>query len=77
MAMKLSELEIGQDAVISGFDELSNETRKKLMIMGILPNTAIMLVRRAPLGDPLQVDVRGVSIALRSSIARAIQVEIR
>ncbi|WP_077311899.1 FeoA family protein [Vibrio palustris] len=75
--MKLSELEIGQDAVISGFDELSNETRKKLMIMGILPNTAIMLVRRAPLGDPLQVDVRGVSIALRSSIARAIQVEIR
>lgn len=77
MAMKLSELEIGQDAVISGFDELSNETRKKLMIMGILPNTAITLVRRAPLGDPLQVDVRGVSIALRSSIARAIQVEIR
>ncbi|MGO1295842.1 MAG: FeoA family protein [Vibrio sp.] len=75
--MKLSELEIGQDAVISGFDELSNETRKKLMIMGILPNTAITLVRRAPLGDPLQVDVRGVSIALRSSIARAIQVEIR
>ena len=63
MAMKLSELEIGQDAVISGFDELSNETRKKLMIMGILPNTAITLVRRAPLGDPLQVDVRGVSIA--------------
>lgn len=77
MAMKLSELEIGQDAVISGFDELSHETRKKLMIMGILPNTAITLVRRAPLGDPLQVDVRGVSIALRSSIARAIQVEIR
>ncbi|MFC3025553.1 ferrous iron transport protein A [Vibrio zhugei] len=75
--MKLSELEIGQAAVISGFDDLSSETRKKLMIMGILPNTAITLVRRAPLGDPLQVDVRGVSIALRSSIACSIQVETR
>lgn len=47
------------------------------MVMGILPQTEITLVRRAPMGDPLQVEVRGVSVALRESIAASIEVERR
>ncbi|MEK6213363.1 MAG: FeoA domain-containing protein, partial [Vibrio fluvialis] len=43
--------------------------------MGLLPNTQVTLIRRAPMGDPLQVEVRGVSIAVRESIAAAIDVE--
>ncbi|CSB70182.1 ferrous iron transport protein A [Vibrio cholerae] len=45
------------------------------MVMGVLPNTEVVLIRRAPMGDPLQVEVRGVSIALRENIAANIDVE--
>ncbi|GAA5646552.1 MULTISPECIES: FeoA family protein [Vibrio] len=73
--MKLSELKQGESATIVALDQLSGEIRKKLMVMGLLPNTDVKLVRRAPMGDPLQVEVRGVSLAVREKIANAIEVE--
>ncbi|WP_159738778.1 FeoA family protein [Vibrio atypicus] len=73
--MKLSELQQGQKATITGFTELSNDVRKKLMVMGLLPQTSVTLIRRAPMGDPLQVEVRGVSLAVRVNIADSISVE--
>ncbi|GAK23608.1 ferrous iron transport protein A [Vibrio sp. JCM 19052] len=45
------------------------------MVMGLLPNTEVKVIRRAPMGDPLQVEVRGVSVALREAIAQNIEVE--
>ncbi|ADV87208.1 Ferrous iron transport protein A [Vibrio vulnificus] len=45
------------------------------MVMGILPNTSVRLIRRAPMGDPLQIEARGVSLAVREKIAEAIEVE--
>ena len=75
--MKLSQLQQGQKATITGFTELSNDVRKKLMVMGILPNTPVTLIRKAPMGDPLQVEVRGVSLAVRANIADAVTVEAR
>ncbi|WP_162046828.1 FeoA family protein [Vibrio taketomensis] len=75
--MQLSKLSQGQKATIVGFSELSNDVRKKLMIMGLLPNTEVKLIRFAPMGDPLQVEVRGVSVALRTNIADAILVEAK
>ncbi|EGQ7726689.1 ferrous iron transport protein A, partial [Vibrio sp. Vb1554] len=56
-------------------DGLSSDIRKKLMVMGLLPNTEVKVIRRAPMGDPLQVEVRGVSVALRETIAQKIEVE--
>lgn len=73
--MKLSELHHGQSATIQDFSQLSSDVRKKLMIMGLLPQTPITLIRRAPMGDPLQVEVRGVTLALRESIAQSIVVK--
>jgi ferrous iron transport protein A len=74
--MKLSELKEGQSADIMAFVNLDNEIRKRLMVMGLLPNTSVTLVRRAPMGDPLQVMVRGVSLAVREKIAASIEVEV-
>lgn len=74
--MTLSELQQGQKAIITGFNELSIDVRKKLMVMGLLPQTSVTLIRRAPMGDPLQVEVRGVSLAVRENIASAISVEV-
>ncbi|ELM6619571.1 ferrous iron transport protein A [Vibrio fluvialis] len=73
--MKLSDLNAGESGLILALNGLSTDVRKKLMVMGLLPNTQVTLIRRAPMGDPLQVDVRGVSIAVRESIAAAIDVE--
>ncbi|MFV0487231.1 MAG: ferrous iron transport protein A [Vibrio fluvialis] len=73
--MKLSDLNSGESGLILALNGLSTDVRKKLMVMGLLPNTQVTLIRRAPMGDPLQVEVRGVSIAVRESIAAAIDVE--
>ena len=74
--MQLSKLQQGQEATIAGFSELSTDVRKKLMVMGLLPNTPIKLIRFAPMGDPLQVEVRGVALAVRLNIADSILVEV-
>ncbi|WP_217542430.1 FeoA family protein [Vibrio metschnikovii] len=73
--MKLSELKAGESGLITALNELSIDVRKKLMVMGVLPNTLVTLIRRAPMGDPLQIEVRGVSMAVRESIAAAVEVE--
>jgi len=73
--MKLSEINPGDTVTIRLLDGLSLDIRKKLMVMGLLPNTEVKVIRRAPMGDPLQVEVRGVSVALRETIAQKIEVE--
>ncbi|MBD0785093.1 ferrous iron transport protein A [Vibrio sp. Y2-5] len=73
--MKLSDLNDGDRGTVLTMNGLSNEVRKKLMVMGLLPNTEVTLIRRAPMGDPLQVEVRGISLAVRESIASSIEVE--
>lgn len=73
--MKLSDLKPGQSGQVVALSALCRDVRKKLMVMGLLPATRVTLLRRAPLGDPLQIEVRGVSIALRESIASTIEVE--
>ncbi|MEJ2762650.1 FeoA family protein [Photobacterium sp. MCCC 1A19761] len=74
--MKLSELSCGKSGRVTAMSALPTATRKKLMVMGMLPNTEVTVVRLAPLGDPLQVRVRGVDMALRKQIAAAIDVEV-
>ncbi|MFC5076927.1 Ferrous iron transport protein A [Vibrio thalassae] len=73
--MKLAELKIGSSGRITALNGLNDDVRKKLMVMGILPNTEVKMVRRAPMGDPLQIEVRGVALAIRNNIANAIEVE--
>lgn len=76
LSMKLNELKNGQSARIVTLSALSSDIRKKLMIMGMLPNTEVKLIRKAPLGDPLQVEVRGVSLAIRGKVAEVIEIEV-
>ncbi|MDR9825957.1 FeoA family protein [Vibrio sp. FNV 38] len=75
--MFLFQLKPGQEATVLDMQSLPSETRKKLMVMGVLPQTPVKMIRRAPMGDPIQIEVRGVSIALRNSIAESIKVEVK
>lgn len=73
--MKLSELRLGETAEVVGFGEGSQGYRAKLMAMGLTPGTRLTLKRLAPLGDPVEIDVRGFSLSLRKFEADAIRVE--
>lgn len=52
-----------------------NGARRRLLEMGFVPGTALRVVRLAPLGDPMEVELHGYHISLRRSEARAILVE--
>ncbi|MCE2593484.1 ferrous iron transport protein A [Motilimonas cestriensis] len=74
--MKLSELVVGQQAKIIGYEGISVGHRKKLLAMGLLPQTRIHFVRVAPFGDPLQIKTSNISLALRKTLAEKITVEV-
>ena len=58
----------GQISSITGIDSIA----QRLSEMGFTPGQAVQVVRFAPLGDPMQVRLRGFSIALRRNEARRI-----
>ena len=71
--MTLNELALGQTAKVvklTGPPAL----RRRLMEMGLTPAVVVEAVRRAPLGDPLDVKVRGYHLSLRKEEAAAIEV---
>jgi ferrous iron transport protein A len=71
--MALSELGIGQDAVVSKLD-LPEEVQHHLMHMGFIPEARVTALRRAPAGDPTVYAIDGLEIALRRDTAGSIRV---
>jgi len=72
----LSDLEPGDEAVISGLDSHS-EVYARLHDMGLCNGTPLRVVKCAPLGDPMEIKVRGFHLSLRRSVARKIRVQKR
>ena len=73
--VQLREMEPGQTGVVAHFSGQDGQ-RLRLMEMGLLPGTAIRFVRRAPLGGPLELEVRGFHLSLRQSEADCIGVTV-
>lgn len=69
----LSELAQGQVARIYDFTK-ENDTCARLEEMGVTPGEEISVVRYAPLGDPVEIRVRGYNLSLRKEEADLIQV---
>lgn len=72
--IKLSELSIGTSAVVREFPK-QGSAFLRLREMGVSPGISVTLIRTAPLGDPLEVKVRGYNLTLRKSEAEHILVE--
>jgi ferrous iron transport protein A len=72
--MKLSELAVGTSAVVRGFPK-TGAAFIRLREMGLLTGTRITLVRTAPLGDPLEIKLRGYHLTLRKTEAEHVVVE--
>jgi Fe2+ transport system protein FeoA len=71
--MRLAELAAGAVAVVSHVGGRGS-FRRRLMELGILPGTRVELVSVAPLGDPLELLVRGASLSIRKN--EALEVEV-
>ena len=74
--MTLDLLPIGQDAVITAVGG-EGALRCRLLDMGLIPRTVVRVEKVAPLGDPIELRVRGYALSLRKEDARNIQVEVR
>ncbi|HLD17387.1 MAG TPA: FeoA family protein [Coxiellaceae bacterium] len=72
--LTLTDLKIGEEAFIVGFRPGFLPHRRKLLAMGLTPHTPIRLIRKAPLGDPLELEVRGCLFSLRKREANALKV---
>ncbi len=70
---KLSDLQPGSTAVVK---EVAGEgsLRRRLLEMGILAGTTVEVVRKAPLGDPVEIRVRGYNLSLRRNEADTVMV---
>jgi ferrous iron transport protein A len=71
--MKLAELEQGAIATVTHVGG-AGSFRRRLMELGILPGTSVQLVGVAPLGDPLELLVRGASLSIRRAEALTVEV---
>ena len=69
----LSALPLGARGRIAGFD-MPAERRQRLLEMGLTAGVEFELVRFAPLGDPLELKVRGYHLSLRRSDASGIRI---
>ena len=73
--MTLRELPVGRDARVIAVNGEGPVTRR-LLEMGVIPGVAVQVVKRAPFGDPLEIKVRGYSLAMRKSEADTIDISL-
>jgi len=73
--MKLSDLKEKQRAKVIKIDNSLKSLKKRLADMGFVRNQEIEIKRIAPLGDPIEISVKGYSLSLRKKEAEKIEVE--
>ncbi|HEX8636635.1 MAG TPA: ferrous iron transport protein A [Pyrinomonadaceae bacterium] len=71
--MKLANLSVGAEAKVVEVVGRSAVTRR-LMEMGVVPGVSVKVIKTAPFGDPIQIRVRGYSLAMRKTEAETIVV---
>lgn len=72
--MTLNELSIGQKSKIIAVNG-EGALRRRFLDMGLTPNTEVMVRKVAPMGDPLELHLRGYELTLRIEDARNIEIE--
>lgn len=71
----LSSVAVGGKGRVVGFD-LPGEQRQRLLEMGLTAGVEFEIIRYAPLGDPIELKVRGYHLSLRKKDAAGVRVEL-
>lgn len=72
--MKLGEMSVGQEGVITVVGG-QGALRRRLLDMGLTPHTRVRVNKFAPMGDPIDLTLRGYELTLRVAEANNIEVE--
>lgn len=76
MLKRLDEFKIGETGLIKKV-EGEGRLRRRLFDMGVTPGATVYLRKKAPLGDPLEVTIRGYELTLRKSEACLVLLEVK
>lgn len=72
--MKLGEMKAGQEGVITAVGG-QGALRRRLLDMGLTPHTRVRVNKFAPMGDPIELTLRGYELTLRIADANGIEVD--
>ena len=75
MSISFIDLCPGDRARVAGFQGLNNAYRNRLLSLGMTPGTEFTVKRVAPLGDPVEIVLRGFRLSLRQHEAEGLLVE--
>ena len=75
MLKKLVDFSIGETGLIKKV-EGEGRLRRRLFDMGVTPGATVYLRKKAPLGDPLEITIRGYELTLRKSEAELVILEV-
>lgn len=70
--LRLDHLEIGKDAVVASVDADDQALRQHILDMGLTPGTEVTMMKYAPMGDPIEIRLRGYELTLRRADAARI-----
>lgn len=74
MELTVRDLSRGESAVVKKVNG-EGAVRRRLFDMGITPGAVITMIRTAPLGDPIEITLRGYQLSIRKKEAKSIVVE--
>lgn len=72
----LSELKIGQTAVVKSINITNKDVKRHLLDMGLTKGTNVSIKKIAPMGDPIDILLRGYELAIRKADLKQIEVEV-
>ncbi|AKJ64852.1 FeoA family protein [Kiritimatiella glycovorans] len=74
--MKIRDMQPGQTGKVTAFTGTDKAYRHKLLRMGLRKGVEFKLVRKAPMGDPVEVEINGSNLTLRKAEADVVDVEV-
>lgn len=73
--MDVKTLSVGDMARVTGFQRGDRLGRERLLTMGLTPGTEFTVTRIAPLGDPVEIRLRGFALSLRKAEVALLNIE--
>ncbi|MDR3048471.1 MAG: ferrous iron transport protein A [Elusimicrobiota bacterium] len=74
---KLSELKIGDTGKVKNISSQAGLLKKRLLDMGCVAGTVLVVKKLAPLGDPIEIAVKNYSLTIRKNEADCIEMEVQ
>lgn len=76
MTKLLSDFTVGESGKITKVNG-EGRVRRRLFDMGVTPMAEVIMRKKAPLGDPIEITLRGYELTLRKSEAECVEVEVQ